>query len=95
MKSISVRDLQKKVKECIDDAQVDRIIITRRGRPAAVLIGVEDKNWDAVVSQSDPSFWKLLRARRRQPTLSIGEMRKRLGVRKSSRRPRPITGPAM
>jgi prevent-host-death family protein len=56
MKSIRVRDLQKKVKECVDDAQVDPIIIARRGRPAAVLIGVEDKSWDAVVSQSDHSF---------------------------------------
>jgi prevent-host-death family protein len=81
VKSIGVRDLQKKVKECVDEAQVDRIVITRRGKPAAVLIGVEDKSWDTVISQSDPAFWKLIRTRRAQPTVSIFEMRKRLGIR--------------
>ncbi len=85
MKCIGVRDLQKKVKECIDEAQVDRIVITRRGKPAALLIGVEDKSWDAVISQSDPAFWKLVRARRAQPTVSISEMRNRLGIRRESK----------
>ena len=86
MKSIGVRDLQKRVKECIDEAQVDRLVITRRGKPAALLIGVEDKSWDAVISQSDPAFWKFVRARRAQPTLSISEMRKRLGIKKGKER---------
>ena len=80
MKTVTVRDLQKKVKDCVDDAQEDRIIITRRGRPAAVLIGVEDKDWEAVVLQTDPSFWRLIRTRRRQPTLSIDEIRARIGT---------------
>ena len=80
MKTVTVRDLQKKVKDCVDDAQEDRIIITRRGRPAAVLIGVEGKDWEAVVLQTDPSFWRLIRTRRRQPTLSIDEIRARIGT---------------
>jgi len=80
MKTVTVRDLQKKVKDCVDDAQEDRVIITRRGRPAAVLIGVEDMDWEAVVLQTDPSFWKLIRTRRMQPTLSIDEIRARIGT---------------
>ena len=80
MKTVTVRDLQKKVKDCVDDAQEARVIITRRGRPAAVLIGVEGKDWEAVVLQTDPSFWRLIRTRRRQPTLSIDEIRARIGT---------------
>ncbi len=80
MKTVTVRDLQKKVKDCVDDAQEDRVIITRRGRPAAVLIGVEDKDWEAVVLQTDPAFWKFIRSRRRQPTLSIDEIRAKVGT---------------
>ena len=80
MKTVTVRDLQKKVKDCVDDAQEDRIIITRRGRPAAVLIGVEDKDWEAVVLQTDPAFWKLIHTRRKQPTLSIDEIRAKMGT---------------
>ncbi len=78
MKTITVRDLQKKVKACVDDAQEDRVVITRHGRPAAVLVGVEGLDWESVVVQTDPTFWKLIRARRLQPTISLGELRARL-----------------
>ena len=45
MKTISVRDLQKNIKEVVDSAQRDRVVVTRRGAPAAVLLGVEGKDW--------------------------------------------------
>jgi prevent-host-death family protein len=85
MKTVSVRDLQKKVRECVDDAQKDRVIITKRGKPAAVLIGVGDKEWESVILQSDPGFWKLIRNRRKQSTLSLEEMRGRLHVNEQRR----------
>lgn len=79
MKTIPVRDLQKKVKECVDHAQRDRVVITRHGKPAAVLVGVEGEDWEDVVLQTDPAFWKLIRTRRKQPTISLDELKKRLG----------------
>ena len=84
MKAVTVRDLQKKVKECVDHAQEDRVVITRHGRPAAVLVGVEGEDWEAVVLQTDPQFWKLIRARRRQPTVSLGQLKRRLGTRRGA-----------
>ena len=81
MKTVTVRDLQKKVKECVDGAQSDRVIVTRHGRPAAVLVGVEGDEWEDVLLQTDPTFWKLIRARRRQPTISLSQLKRRLGVR--------------
>lgn len=82
MKTVSVRDLQKKVRECVDDAQDDRVVITRRGKPAAVLVGVEGNDWETVLLQTDPSFWKLIRTRRRQPTITLEQLKARLRVRK-------------
>ena len=82
MRAVSVRDLQKRVKECVAAAQRDRVVITRRGKPAAVLVGVEREDWEAVVLETDPKFWKLIRARRRQPTVSLSELKSRLGMRK-------------
>ena len=81
MKTIPVRDLQKKIKECVDQAQRDRVVITRHGKPAAVLVGVEGEEWEDVVLQTDPAFWKLIRARRKQATLSLDELKKRLGMK--------------
>ena len=81
MKTITVRDLQKKLKECVDSAQLDRVVITRHGKPAAVLVGVEGEDWEDVVLQTDPAFWKLIRTRRKQPTISLDELKKRLGTK--------------
>jgi len=78
MKTVTVRDLQKKVKECVDEAQEDRVVITRHGKPAAVLLGVEGQDWDTVVLQTDPAFWKLIHARRRQPTITLDQLKARL-----------------
>ena len=82
MKTVTVRDLQKNVKECVDRAQDDRVVITRHGRPAAVLVGVEGEDWEAVVLQTDPAFWKLIRARRKQSTISLRQIKTRLRVKK-------------
>jgi len=35
MKTVNARDLQKKIKECVDISQKDQFVITRRGEPAA------------------------------------------------------------
>jgi len=82
MKAVTARDLQKKIKECVDTAQEERVVITRRGRPAAVLVGVEGKDWEDVVLQSSTAFWKLIEERRKQPTISFKELQARLKKRK-------------
>ena len=82
MKTVTVRELQKRVKACVDDAQRDRVIVTRHGKPAAVLVGVQGEDWDAVVVQTDPKFWRLIRARRRQPTLALGQLKRRVGIKR-------------
>ncbi len=78
MKTVTVRDLQKTVKACLDEAQGDRVVITRRGKPAAVLIGVEGEDWETVVLETDPAFWRLVQKRRKQATISLDELEARL-----------------
>jgi prevent-host-death family protein len=91
MKTVTVRELQKKIRECVDAAQTDRIVITRHGRPAAIVIGVQGYDWEDVVLQTSPAFWKMIEARRKQKTIPLAEMRKRLDHAKAGhrRRPRP------
>jgi prevent-host-death family protein len=78
MKTVPVRDLQKRVKACIDEAQEGRVVITRRGKPAALLVGVEGKDWETVILETDPTFWKLIQQRRKEPTISFKELKARL-----------------
>ena len=78
MKTISVRELQKHIKEVVDSAQHDRVVVTRHGEPAAVLLGVEGKDWETVVIETSPAFWDLIEARREEPTLSADELELRI-----------------
>ena len=78
MKTISVRDLQKKIRESVDEAQKDRVVVTRNGKPAALLIGVEGQDWEIVVLQTSAPFWKLIEERRKEKTIPLREMRKRV-----------------
>lgn len=82
MKTVTVRDLQKRVKECADRAQEDRVVITRHGKPAPVLLGVEGNDWEAVLLETDPTFWRLIRARRKQATLPLAQVRARLRAKR-------------
>lgn len=58
MKTVPVRELQKCIKECVDHAQKACVVITRHGRPAAVLVGVEGKDWEQVVKDTAPELAK-------------------------------------
>jgi prevent-host-death family protein len=82
MKTVNARDLQKRIKECVDMSQHDKVVITRYGKPAAVLVGVEGKDWADVALQTSSSFWKLVEGRRKEPTVSMNELRTRLKKRK-------------
>lgn len=82
MKTVNARDLQKRIKECVDMSQEDQVVITRRGKPAAVMVGVEGKDWEDVVLQTSSTFWKFIEKRRAEPTMSMKELRARLKKRK-------------
>jgi prevent-host-death family protein len=83
MKTITVRDLQKKVRECVNAAQTDRVVITRHGKPAAVLVGVEGTDWETVVLESNARFWRLIERRRKEPTITMADMRSRVAARRA------------
>jgi len=52
--------------------------VTHRGKPAALLLGIEGKDWETVILETDPTFWKLIQQRRKQPTISLKELKARL-----------------
>ena len=66
MKTVPVRELQKCIKECVDHAQKTCVVITRHGRPAAVLVGVEGKDWEQVVKDTAPELAKHITAKPRR-----------------------------
>ncbi len=86
MKTIAVRYLQRRVRESMQVSQKERVVVTRRGRPSAVLIGVEGQDWEDLIFQMSPAFWRTIEHRRRQKTVPLAEVRKRLAARRRSPR---------
>jgi len=76
MKTIGVRELQKRIRECVDTSQAEGVVITRNGKPASIVIGVEGFDWEDIVIQSDPAFWTTIRERRKEKSVSADKMRR-------------------
>ena len=84
MKTITVRGLQKHIRDCVDTSQHARVVVTRHGLPAAVIIGVEGSDWDTLALQTNPSFWRLIEQRRKDRTVSLDEMRRLVDLKRRS-----------
>lgn len=78
MKTISVRDLQKHVRDCVKASQRDRVVVTRHGIPTVLMIGVEGADWETLTLQTSPSFWRMIEKRRTEKALSLDQLRARL-----------------
>ncbi len=89
MKTITVRDLQKRIRKCVNDSQKERVVITRHGRPAAVLVGVIGQDWEQLALQLDPAFWRMIQRRRKEKTIPLEEVRRRLDARLARGRKSP------
>jgi antitoxin (DNA-binding transcriptional repressor) of toxin-antitoxin stability system len=65
----------------VDEAQTERILVTRRGKPAALIIGVEGHGLEDLQWEVNPRFWELIEERRHQPTIDRAELERRLKER--------------
>lgn len=90
MKVVPLGKAKNELSTFVDEAQSDGVLITRHGRPAAIMIGVEGEAIEDVLTASDARFWEMLEERRKHSrAVSADEMRKRLGVgRKAGARTR-------
>lgn len=81
MRLIGLSDAKAHFGALIDRAQHQRVLITRRGRPAALVIGVEGQDLEEVLFASDVAFWKMIQARRRRgATLTSDDVRRSFGI---------------
>jgi prevent-host-death family protein len=89
MKLIGLKEAKTNLSAFVDEAQNERILITRRGRPAALVIGVEGQDLEQVLLSTDVEFWKMLQERRqRDATLTSDDIRHSFGL-KTTAEPRP------
>ena len=63
---------------CIKEVQHERVVITRNGKPVALIIGVEGMDEEQLQLGSSDKFWKLIAERRRQRTISSAELEQKM-----------------
>src|SRR2546428_12648785 len=90
MKVIGLKDTD--LDECVSEAQRERILITRNGKPVALVVGIAGLDAEQLELGSSAEFWELVSQRRRQRTITreqledkIGDSRNRTGTARQSR----------
>jgi prevent-host-death family protein len=80
MNVIEVQGRDAVVAEWLSRARHGRVLLTRRGAPAAVVTSVEGLDIEQVMTASDPEFWRMIAERREEDTVSLSEARESLEV---------------
>ncbi|NLF71358.1 MAG: hypothetical protein GX575_20190 [Candidatus Anammoximicrobium sp.] len=72
MKTLGIE--QATLDACVRESQGERVVVTRDGRPVAIMVGVEDLDEDQLKLGASDEFWQLITTRRKQPTVSRAEL---------------------
>jgi prevent-host-death family protein len=82
MRSVPKKELELNLDAILTRAQSERIVISRRGKPCAVLIGIEDYDAEDLGLASSEDFWRMIRQRRAGgESISLAEVETRLGIK--------------
>jgi len=63
---------------CVKQAQKERVVLTRNGKPVALVVGIEGLDQEQLEVADSNKFWELIQQRRGQSTLSREELEQRL-----------------
>jgi prevent-host-death family protein len=81
MSNIPEKELEQNLDSILTRAQSERIVISRRGKPCVVLVGIEDYDSEDLGLASSEDFWRMIRQRRASgKSLPLAEVEARLGL---------------
>lgn len=89
MKEISIQQLPATLRALVEACPQERVLITRKDKPIAVLVGIENKDEEDIALERDADFWKMIHERRRQKTIPFEQVKKRLGLVNGNAKPPP------
>lgn len=79
MKQVTLESLPKDVSSLLEAMREGRVVLTREGRPVAVLFGLEKYDDEDLGYVTDPGFWEMIRQRRAETKrVSLAEAMARL-----------------
>jgi prevent-host-death family protein len=69
MKRVAAQKLASDLDAVLESAQKERILISRHGKPCAVLVGVEGYDKEDLQYANSPGFWRMIGQRRKRGKL--------------------------
>ncbi len=69
---------QATLETCLEKSQRERVILTRNGKPVALLVNVEGMDAEQIELGSSGQFWKMMAERRAQFTVSREQLEEQL-----------------
>ena len=81
MKTISEHEALAELLKMLDDSDLERVVITRNGRPRAVLVGLSDYDAEDLALANSADFWRMIDDRRSGASLPLAEVKSRLDAR--------------
>ena len=76
MKTLGIE--QATLDSCVREAQDDRVLLTRDGRPVAVVVGLAGLDDEQIALGMSDDFWQLITARWQEPSMTRSELERRL-----------------
>jgi prevent-host-death family protein len=78
MKIVGIKDAR--LEACVREAQREQVVITRKGKPVAVIVSANGMDLEQLELAYSEKFWKLVDKWRRQKTITREELEKRLAM---------------
>ena len=72
MKTLAVE--QATLEVCVRESQGDRVLVTRDGRPVAMVVGLAGLDDEQLQLGASDEFWQLIAARRKHGTVTRAEL---------------------
>jgi prevent-host-death family protein len=94
MKTISAKDLDSNIDSVLTSVQRERVLISRGGKPCAVIVGVENYDAEDLRLATSEEFWQMIGDRRTSgKSIPLSEVKKRLNIARekpASKRTAPV-----
>jgi hypothetical protein len=81
--------------QCIRQARREPVVLTRKGKPVTLLVGVEGLDLEQLELGLSDKFWTLIRERRAHQTMTREELERRLAQQEQPENEEgqaPVTG---
>jgi hypothetical protein len=81
MKRIPIEQFSEAPAAFLEISQTERVVVTEKGKPLAVILGLKYKDEEDYALERDTEFWQMIRERRKSNKgIPLAEAKKLLGL---------------